>query len=69
MTNIFLHGKPAVKVHAKVVLWGNTSTSQLYNIDGDKRWIPNKLCAYNDEEKTLIIEDWFYHKLFENESR
>lgn len=65
MSNIFLHEKPAVKVNAEFVLWGVTLKAKLYNIDGDEKWIPNSLCEYNDEENTLIIEEWFYNKLFE----
>jgi len=65
VSNIFLHEKPAVKVNAKIVTWGVTDKAKLYNIDGDEKWIPNSLCEYNDKEKTLIIEEWFYNKLFE----
>jgi hypothetical protein len=68
MSNVFLHGKPAVKVNGEFVLWGVTDKAKLYNIDGDEKWIPNSLCEYNDKEKSLIIEEWFYNKIFENES-
>jgi hypothetical protein len=68
MPNIFLHGKNVVKVNAKKVMWGMTTRAQLYNIDGDEKWVPNSLCEYNDKEKSLIIEEWFYNKLFPNEN-
>ena len=64
---MFLHGNSAVKVNAKKVMWGITDKARLYDIDGGEKWIPNSLCKYNDEEKTLVIEEWFYNKLFENE--
>jgi hypothetical protein len=65
MSNVFLHGKPAVKVNGEFVLWGVTDKAKLYNIGGNEKWLPNSLCEYNDKEKSLIIEEWFYNKLFE----
>jgi hypothetical protein len=66
MSDVFLHGKRAIKVNAKIVLWGVTSKAKLYNIDGDERWIPNSLCEFDEKENTLLIEEWFYNKLFES---
>jgi hypothetical protein len=68
MSDIFLHGNRAVKVNAKSKMWGVTDAARLYNIDGDDKWIPNSLCEYNEKEGTLIIEEWFYNKLFNNEN-
>ena len=65
---MFLHGKRAVKVNANHVMWGVGEKAKLYNIDGDERWIPNSLCEYNKEEKTLVIEEWFYNKMFNEET-
>lgn len=65
MSDIFLHGNRAVKVNATKVMWGITGKARLYNIDGDEKWIPNSVHEYNGKEKTLIIEEWFYNKLFE----
>jgi len=65
MNDIFLHGKRAVKVNAKMVMWGITDKARLYDIDGDKRWIPNSLCKYDEKEGALVIEEWFYNKIFE----
>ncbi len=61
---MFLHGKRAVKVNAKYVLWGVSEKAKLYNIDGDEIWVPNSVCEYNKKDETLIIEEWFYNKLF-----
>jgi len=66
MSDMFLHGKRAIKVNAQIVLWGVASKAKLYNIDGDERWIPNSLCEFDEKENTLIIEEWFYNKLFES---
>lgn len=65
---MFLNGKPAVKVNAVFVLWGvsKNGKNKLYNIDGDKKWVPNSVCSYNAKEKTLLIEEWYYKKLFED---
>jgi hypothetical protein len=66
MNDVFLHGKRAIKVNAQIVLWGVTPKAKLYNIDGDEQWIPNSLCEFDEKENTLVIEEWFYNKLFES---
>jgi hypothetical protein len=66
MSDVFLHGKRAIKVNAQIVLWGVTPKAKLYNIDGDEQWIPNSLCEFDEKENTLVIEEWFYNKLFES---
>jgi len=68
MSGITLHGKSAIEIPVKLVLWGNTSKSRLYKFEWGQKWVPNSLCKYNDESKTLIIEEWFYNKL-KNESQ
>ena len=67
MSNVFLHGKRAVKVNAKFILWGITDKAKLYSIDGDEKWVPNSLCEYDRKNKTLVIEEWFYNKMFEDD--
>jgi hypothetical protein len=75
MNDITLHGKPAVKVNAKKVIWANTEKSKLYDIDGDEAWIPNSLCKFTADENwdksgdipgTLIIVEWKYNQIFPN---
>lgn len=82
ISEITLNGKPAVKVNAKQILWGNTNRAQLYDIDGDKRWVPFSVSKFEKSKQsqeqldrgfhkgdvtgTLIIEQWFYNKLFPN---
>jgi hypothetical protein len=70
-----LHGKPAIKVNAARVTWGSTSKSKLYNIDGDKEWIPNSLCEFTpdsdsntvgDTPGTLVVVEWKYNQMFPN---
>ena len=75
--DITLNDKPAVKVNAEKVVWGNTNKASLYDIDGDEEWIPKSLCKFtqtgdpHSTEKgnipgTLVIAEWFYNKLFPN---
>ena len=76
MTQVTLKEKSAIKVNAMIVIWGVTPKAKLYNIDGDEVWIPNSLCEFTespdnnknegDIEGTLIIQEWFYKKLFPN---
>ena len=62
MSDIFLHKKPAVKIKAKLLrTWDH---SNLYDCEGDKKWIPDKVCKYDDNEKTIIISQWWYDKEF-----
>jgi len=82
---MFINGKRAVKVNAKKVIWGRKQggKAQLYNVDGDQKWIPDSLCMFKEDEEftkkaaenkgfsgdipgTLLIEEWFYKKLFPN---
>lgn len=60
--NITLNGNPAYKINAKLI----TSTDKALYLDceGDKIWIPRKLCKFNGKENTLIIIDWFYNQKF-----
>lgn len=60
---LILHDKPAVKIHAFAVVPSPSGKCSLYNCEGDKVWIPNSLCKYDAEHKTLLIEEWFYNKL------
>jgi hypothetical protein len=64
---MFLNGKRAVKVNAKPIMWGASNKARLYNIDGDEKWVPRSISKYNEKEGTLIIEEWFYDKLFPND--
>jgi hypothetical protein len=64
--DVTLHGKRAVKVNAETVMWGVSEKAQLFNIDGEERWVPKSLSEYNEKEKTLIIEEWFYNKIFKD---
>lgn len=75
MGEIMHHGKPAVKVNAKKIVWSNTAKSAKYNIDGDEEWVPHSLCTFTKNEEytrvgdipgTLVIQEWFYNKLFPN---
>lgn len=63
MSTILLHGRPAVKVNAKKVMWGGTAKAQLYNINGEEKWVPNSLSKYNDKKEVLTIEEWFYNRM------
>lgn len=67
MADVTLNEKPAVKVNAKPVMWGSTKKARLYDIDGDEKWVSRKCSKFNKEEQTLIIEEWLYNKLFEDE--
>jgi hypothetical protein len=71
MHGIWLNGKAATKVNAKRLLWGSSDRAQLYSIDGDERWISKRFSAFTqtspDGQGELIIEDWLYKKLFQNE--
>ena len=78
MGEITLNGQRAVKVNATLIIWANTPKSQMYNIDGDERWVPNSVSKFTksgekDErgnwKGTLLIYEWFYKKeLFPNEN-
>lgn len=61
MTPITLNDKTAVKIKAKLI-WQSDKTN-LYDCEGSRVWIPKKLSYYDENEKTLIIEEWFYNKL------
>lgn len=63
---MFLNGCRAVKVNAKPIMWGASKKARLYNIDGDEVWVPRSLSKYDEKEGTLLIEEWFYNRLFEN---
>ena len=63
MSAILLHGRPAVKVNAKKVMWGVTPKANLYNINGEEKWVPNTLSKYNDKKEVLTIEEWFYNRM------
>jgi hypothetical protein len=64
MNETVLNGRPAIKVNAKHVMWGATDKAMLYDIDGDQKWVPRKVSKFNKQEGTLLIEEWFYNKLF-----
>ncbi len=82
---MFLHGKRAVKINAKRIMWGSKikdAKAKLYDIDGDKKWVPISLSEFSISKESqeqldrgvhagditgeLIIEEWFYKKLFPN---
>jgi hypothetical protein len=70
MSDVFFKGERAVKVNAKKVMWGATPKAQLYDIDGDEKWVSRIYSEYNEKEGTLIIVEWLYNILFtENEKR
>lgn len=50
MAEVLLHGKRAVKVNAERIMFGSKAANgktRLYNIDGDKTWVPDSLCEFN----------------------
>ncbi|MBP9790842.1 MAG: hypothetical protein KBD57_09900 [Bacteroidia bacterium] len=70
---VLLNGKRAVKVNAKMIIWGKTDKAKKYNIDGDEKWVPISLSKFErtnpnqcrgDLDGVLTIEEWFYKKLF-----
>jgi hypothetical protein len=72
MSEITLNGKRAVKVNAKHVTWGASDKALLFDIDGDERWVPRSVSKFDvtdskKQEGTLLIEEWFYKKLFPDE--
>ena len=61
--NITLNDQPAYKINAKKLT--ETSSALFLDCEGDKIWIPKKLCKYNSKDNTVIIVDWFYKQKFE----
>ena len=60
--NILLNGKPAYKINATLLT--QTDSALYLDFEGDRIWVPKKLCKYNAGEKTVIITDWFYKQKF-----
>lgn len=70
MEKTTLNGKPAVKLKAKMVIWGRTNKAHLYEVNGAEHWIPDSVCTFDKEPHngignisgTLTIQEWYYNK-------
>lgn len=64
MNDIVLNDKPAVKIFAeRLVKW---QPSSKYDCEGTVMWLRNDYTEYNEKEKTLIIEEWYYNGRFKD---
>lgn len=59
-----LNDKSATKIAAKRVR--ETANSIYLNCEGDYLWLPKQFIKYDNNDKTVIIEDWLYTKTFED---
>ena len=66
MENLTVGGEKAVKIKAKLIK--RSPNSGYYNCEGDKVWIADSCCTYNDEDKTMLIKEWLFKHL-ENEGK
>lgn len=61
MENLSVNDQPAIKIKAKrIQKMDNTSK---YDCEGDKVWIANSCCIYNEKEHTLLIQEWLYNRM------
>ena len=66
MENLVVNDQPAVKIKSKLIR--RSEKSGYYNCEGDKVWIADSCCIYNDKEGTLLIQEWLY-KTLENQGK
>ena len=59
--SVLFKGKPAYKISATLIT--KLDKASLYDCEGDERWIPNSVCKYNAQDKSLVIIEWFYNKI------
>lgn len=61
MTETTHNTRPAVEMDAEILeVWGKAN---LYRINGMKVWIPTKVHTYDNVNKKITLQLWFYAKL------
>ena len=66
MENFAIGNEKAVKIKAKLIK--RSPNSGYYNCEGDKVWIADSCCEFNEEEGTMLLKEWLF-KYLEKEGK
>jgi hypothetical protein len=59
MKQLTINDKSAILIKAKEIQ--PYYKSILYDCEGDKIWIPKSIHIYNEKDKTVLVEEWWYN--------